>query len=71
MEDIKQHLDQAEQKLHKEWQEKEDRIRDEIKQTKSEITDLAETAGPDFDGIFRTHPSQPLINQGLLLLPVL
>ena len=42
MEDIKKHLEQAEKNLHKEWQEKENRILDDIEQTKSEIMKIDE-----------------------------
>ena len=44
MENIKKHLDQAEEKLRLEWQEKEKRVIDDIERTKNEITDLAKTA---------------------------
>ena len=36
-ENIKKHLDQAEEKLRLEWQEKEKRVIDDIEQTKNEI----------------------------------
>jgi len=43
MENIKKHLEQAENKLKQEWQEKEKSILDDIEKTKNEITDLAKS----------------------------
>ena len=43
MENIKKHLEQAEEKLRLEWQKKEKQVRDDIERTKNEITELAES----------------------------
>ena len=41
MENIKKHFEQTEKKLHSEYKEKENRILDDFRQTKNEITELA------------------------------
>ena len=48
MENIKKHLEQAENKLQQEWQEKEKKNLADIERTKKEITDLAKSEGDDF-----------------------
>jgi hypothetical protein len=45
MENIKKHLEQAENKLRLEWQEKEKSVLDDIEKTKKEIADLAKSGG--------------------------
>ena len=77
MENIKKHLEQAEQKLRLEWQEKEKLILDDIERTKNEITDLAKSAefspysildfeNQSLDGVSETQNLPDLVRIGKL-----